>query len=233
LERRADPLRCGAMGRIHTAVLVSVTALLVACAGTAGREAAGETRHSFDDVVEGELPPGFTIAETNGRGKLATWQVTADEPASEGGRVLRLTTTANTDQTYNLMMLPDPVGADVSLAVRVRADSGDEDQGGGVLWRARDAANYYIARWNPLEDNLRAYKVVNGKRTQLGTADVAVGPGWHDLLVEMRGDLMRVRFDGVELIALRDATFAEGGLVGLWTKADAATSFDDLVVSWR
>ena len=119
------------------------------------------------------------------------------------------------------------------MRVRVRADRGVEDQGGGLVWRAADGENYYIARWNPLEDNLRAYKVVDGRRTQLLTADVVADPdSWHGLVVSMTGERMEVRLDGEVLLFGEDGTFPGGGRVGLWTKADAATSFDDLEVEW-
>ena len=100
-----------------------------------------------------------------------------------------------------------------------------------MIWRARDAANYYIARWNPLEDNLRVYKVVGSKRTQLGSVGTTVKSGWHQLGVRARGHHIEVWFDGALVLGIDDATFPGGGRVGLWTKADAATSFDDFSVT--
>ena len=113
----------------------------------------------------------------------------------------------------------------------LRAESGVEDQGGGLVWRMRDADNYYVTRWNPLEDNLRIYHVVDGKRSELQSADVSTDPrAWHVLEVEARGERMRVWLDGAKLLEIEDGTFDDGGRVGLWTKADATVSFDGFAV---
>jgi hypothetical protein len=99
-----------------------------------------------------------------------------------------------------------------------------------VVWRVRDASNYYVARWNPLEKNLRAYKVEGGKRTMFKSATVeAEGGQWHEIGIKMKGTKGEVSFDGKRLLEFEDATFAKGGKVGLWTKADACSSFDELL----
>ncbi|MBA3257018.1 MAG: DUF1080 domain-containing protein, partial [Pyrinomonadaceae bacterium] len=102
--------------------------------------------------------------------------------------------------------------------------------GGGVVWRARDAKNYYIARYNPLEGNYRVYKVEDGRRTQLGTSDVKRSEGWHTLRVTMTGERIECYFDGRKYLDVSDSTFKSAGKIGLWTKADAQTHFDDLTV---
>lgn len=100
------------------------------------------------------------------------------------------------------------------------------------MWRAKDASNYYIARWNPLEDNFRAYHVKGGKRTQLATAKVKADPAtWHTLRIVQAGNRIQGFLDGQKYLDVEDTTFPEAGGVGLWTKADAATFFDDLVVT--
>jgi hypothetical protein len=110
---------------------------------------------------------------------------------------------------------------------------GKTDQGGGLVWRYVDADNYYIARMNPLESNYRLYKVVNGKRTQLVTKEdlkVPVGQ-WHVLAVTMKGDQIECSLDGKKYLEAKDSTFPMAGKVGLWTKADAQTNFDDFSVA--
>ena len=84
--------------------------------------------------------------------------------------------------------------------------------------RARDGRNYYIARFNPLEDNFRVYHVVNGVRTQLQSADVKRTPGWHPSASAMSGIISLVRLDGKELLDVKDRTFSEAGMIGLWSK---------------
>jgi hypothetical protein len=130
---------------------------------------------------------------------------------------------------FNLCVLGDAKFKDVELTVAFKAVAGDTDQGGGVVWRYKDANNYYVARFNPLEDNYRVYKVVDGKRVQLETAEkiVAEAGKWHTLRVTMKGDAITCALNGKTHLEVKDATFAGAGAVGLWTKADARTSFDD------
>ena len=88
--------------------------------------------------------------------------------------------------------------------------------------------NYYIARFNPLEDNYRVYKVVDGKRIQLGSADIKATPGWHTLKVEMVGNHIECYFDEKKHLDVKDDAFKGDGKIGLWSKADAQSHFDDL-----
>jgi hypothetical protein len=186
----------------------------------------------FEQAAEGAAPAGWTVAETLGAGKPATWTVRA---APGGGRAVHVAT-ANQGGTFNLLLSPETYPADLEVGVRVRADSGAEDQGGGLLWRAQGPDDYYIARWNPLEGNVRVYKVVGGARTMLQNADTdAAADGWHTLTATAIGERMQIALDGAVLLETQDAAIAKGGRVGLWTKADAATWFDDIQVgepSW-
>jgi hypothetical protein len=176
-------------------------------------------------LVSGALPAGWEEAETNGAGRPATWSVRS---APGDGQALHVQT-SNSGSTYNLLLSPDSLPADLELSVRVRADAGEEDQGGGLVWRARGADDYYVARWNPLERNLRVYKVEQGVRTLFQNADTQATPdGWHTVGVTMIGDRITVSLDGVVLLDTLDATFSTAGRVGLWTKADACTWFDAL-----
>ncbi|TAH37437.1 MAG: hypothetical protein EYC70_10735 [Planctomycetota bacterium] len=186
-------------------------------------------RISFEETPSGQLPPGWRQVQTN-RGAPVTWAVMADAAAPDGKQVLKLLETRNTGNTFNLLL--NSAGewpANLELGVLLRADSGEEDQGGGLVWRAVDAANYYVTRWNPLESNLRIYTVVDGRRTMLASAHVdADARAWHALRVTALGAHMLVAFDGRTLLEVEDPTFSRSGGIGLWTKADAATSFDVL-----
>lgn len=186
-------------------------------------------RVTFDD--SDAVPAGWTVAETNARGTPGKWTVTLEPGGASEARALRLAETKNSGSTFNLLLSTETYAADLRMRVRVRADRGREDQGGGLLWRARDADNYYVTRWNPLEDNLRLYKVVDGKRSMLASASVSTDArAWHLLEIEAWGTRTRISLDGKELLVHEDTTFTNGGHVGFWTKADAATSFDDLEV---
>ena len=122
---------------------------------------------------------------------------------------------------------------DVEVQVAFKAIKGEDDQGGGVVWRYQDANNYYVARMNPLEDNFRVYKVTAGKRDkefQSETVKVKAGE-WHTLKVRMVGDRVECYLDGKKYLDVKDSTLTRAGKVGLWTKADAQTRFDGFSVT--
>jgi hypothetical protein len=121
-----------------------------------------------------------------------------------------------------------PLNGDVH--VFLRAVEGQHDQGGGLVWRARDERNYYLARWNPLEGNLRAYKVIDGVRTQILDKPVQADAGWHKLRVWFMRDRIEIWFDEKSTGEFGDATILTPGMVGVWTKSDARTQFDDLEI---
>lgn len=132
---------------------------------------------------------------------------------------------------FNVALSAEATGDDVTgLAINVRAVDGAIDRGGGLVWRARDARNYCIARWNPLESNVRAYTVVDGKRTQIASAEAPSDSDWHELRVALDGARITVSIDGAAAFSVEDATFDAGGRAGLWTKADARTHFDGLTI---
>ncbi|MGE0337264.1 MAG: DUF1259 domain-containing protein [Gammaproteobacteria bacterium] len=192
-------------------------------------------RWDFDDVEIGAIPDGWRIEGTNQRGALAEWSVQArsDAPSSPNALVLS-DPKDNTGSTFNLSWTDTVELSDGVIEVSVKADSGREDQGGGPIWRVQDKDNYYIARWNPLEDNFRLYTVKQGSRKMIESAKVEVDPkAWHQIRVEHHGDEIRCFFDGRALFTARDSTFSEPGGVGVWTKADAATSFDDFIAAPR
>jgi peptidyl-prolyl cis-trans isomerase A (cyclophilin A) len=186
----------------------------------------------FDEPLDG-VPSGFSVAETAGKGARAQWRImTPPEPIAPPSPPASIHVTAtNSGLTFNLLMCDEVTAKDVSVFVRIHADAGKEDQGGGVIWRARDENNYYIARWNPLEDNFRVYYVKDGKRMQLGTADVTADPKqWHRIRIDHTGTKIEASLDGKTVISVDDATFKDAGHIGLWTKADASSWFDDLAV---
>ena len=137
----------------------------------------------------------------------------------------------NDDDTFNVALAAGTSYKDIDLSVRLRAIAGELDRGGGLVWRAKDKKNYYIARYNPLEDNFRVYKVVEGKRSQFASARTPGDEKWHTLRVTMAGPKITCYLDGQKHLEAEDATFPEAGLIGLWSKADARSYFDDLSAS--
>ncbi len=137
----------------------------------------------------------------------------------------------NENRVFNVALVEGTNYKDLDLSVRLKAIAGKNDQGGGLVWRAKDTHNYYIARYNPLEDNLRVYKVENGKRTQLDHADVPGNREWHTLRITMSGREILGNLDGKKFLVAEDSTFPDAGKIGLWSKSDAQSYFDDLTVS--
>ena len=173
---------------------------------------------TFDDETTGQIAKGFT-------NEVGEWKVA---PSDKGKALAQSAKNANS--VFNITLVSDTSSKDVDLSVRMKAVAGETDQGGGLVWRVKDAKNYYLARYNPLEDNYRLYKVVNGKRTLIQNADITHSDGWHTLRVEMEGDHIECYYDGKKHLDAQDTTFTEAGKIGLWSKADAQSQFDDLTL---
>ena len=192
-------------------------------------KAAGQAWLFASDEVK-KAPPGWQLRSTHPRGAQATWTVTKDAGALSGPNVLTLKT-SSAGPVFNLALAMGTAYKDADVQASVRPESGEEDQGGGVLWRSIDADNYYFCRFNPLESNFRVYKVVDGQRFQLQSATVETQPGkWYAVRAQMVGDHITCYLDGKLHLDVRDETFTEAGMVGLWTKADASSSFDNVAV---
>lgn len=202
------------------------TTMPAASAATKAKLNAKAVVWDFEGAKPGSTPEGWTAA-------VGKWEIVATpvENAKVGERVLYQAAKSR-GPIFNLVLTGEPQMQDVALSVQFRAEAGKIDQGGGLIWRARDARNYYVARHNPLEDNYRVYKVTNGRRKQLGSANVSATSGvWHTLRVTMVGDHIECFLNGKKELDVHDTTFTEAGQVGLWTKADAQTEFDGLIAS--
>ena len=190
----------------------------------------GEVHVDFEERPVGGLAPSFETGLT-GKGGPVRWELLRDESAPNGPTVLAETSGDRTSDRFPLAILKGFEARDVEVKVRFRPVSGKVDQAAGLVVRLRDEDNYYIARANALEGNVRLYKVVDGKRRQFAGVDVEVPTGeWQELGLRAEGDRLTVSLDGRELFAATDRTFTEAGRVGLWTKADSLTHFDDLLV---
>ncbi len=186
-------------------------------------------RWDFDAGAAGSTPAGFELLETAAAGTPATWGVVADPAAPSGGKGFGVLNTTNTGQTYNVALAPGFEATDVELTVSLKADAGTQDQGGGVVFRAQGSRDYYIARWNPLEKNVRFYVVVSEQRSAFKAAELDLDPSqWHTMRVIVEGSRMELFMDETSVLVAEDETLKTPGRIGLWTKADAATWFDDL-----
>ncbi len=180
------------------------------------------TTVNFDDVKPGTLPPGW-VAGVTGEGRFK-WLVLADDSAPSKPNVLAQT---------GYGTFPFCVAAKVSLEdgfveVKFKPVSGKEDQAAGLIWRFEDKNNYYVARANAAEGEVTIYHTVSGVRRQIKAREMKVDSGtWQTLRVDFRGDRFVVTFDGKKALDVRDATLKDAGAVGVWTKADSVTYFDD------
>jgi len=177
---------------------------------------------NFDKDKEGTVPQGWTATKT-GKGD-PKWSVVKDETAPSKPNVLK----QSGEATYPVCIKDDTSLKDGFVEVKFKPVSGKEDQAGGVIWRCKDSNNYYVARANALEDNVTIYYTVNGRRTEKKRTSMKVSSNeWHTLRVDFQRNQFTVTLDGKKAIEWDDNTFKEAGKVGLWTKADSVTLFDD------
>lgn len=176
----------------------------------------------FDQDAPGSLPAKWQQGIT-GAGR-ARWAVRQDASAPSQPHVLQQSGTA----TFAWCVLRDSSIADGYVEAKFKPLAGREDQAGGIVWRWKDGENYYVARANALENNVSLYYTEKGRRNTLKYTDAPVAPNaWHTLRVEFSGNRIRVALDGKVYLELEDAHIAGAGAVGLWTKADSVTAFDD------
>ncbi len=200
------------MKKLYTLFIMSSLITSAARAGTV----------NFDDAKTGAPPPGWTARQTGkGAGK---WTIEKDDTAPSKPNVLK----QSGEATYPVCLKNDTSVQNGFVEVKFKPISGKEDQAGGVIWRCKDADNYYIARANALEDNVTIYHTIKGRRTEKKRTQMKVSSHeWHTLRVDFRGNHFTVTFDGKKAIEWDDKTFTEAGMVGVWTKADSVTLFDD------
>lgn len=216
------------MCRFHVLALLIVFPFLIPAAEEKGRT------FTFGKEEAGNLPKGWTRAQT-GKGEGSVWRVVADETApSKKGHALAQTA-AGPKALFNLCVADESSYKDLEMTVSFKPTKGEIDQGGGLVWRYQDANNYYIARFNPLEGNYRVYKIVAGARKQLATEEDLKGEAgkWHTLSIRMTGDRIECLLNGKKHLEAKDDTFPKAGKIGLWTKADAQTYFDNLQVTGK
>lgn len=198
-----------------------------------GAQVAQVKSWDFDNLTEGSLPSGWKVEATGQEVATAKWQANQDPGAPLGPGVLELSATNHTEPgVFNLCWTKDISFREGEIAVFLRARSGNIDQGGGIIWRVQDSDNYYIARYNPLEKNVSIYYTLDGRRIMLGySGKIELQDTWHVLKISHRGDRIRAFIDGeMSLMVNAGNHITRSGGVGLWTKADAATAFDNFTV---
>jgi hypothetical protein len=189
------------------------------------------TAVNFADEPEGAQPRGW-ISTCTGMGE-PRWTVERDVTATAASKIVR----QSGHGKFPLLLRKNTKIRDGFIEAKFKTVAGSRDRAAGLVWRAQDANNYYVARANALEDNVVLYKVAAGVRSPLDIVgrkggygvDVSVPTGrWLALRVEFRSSRFQVSYDGKLLFEVEDSTFVDGGQVGLWTKADSVTQFDEI-----
>lgn len=182
----------------------------------------------FDAEQPGTLPSEFSIGTLFDGRPAGDWQVLATDRAKSPPHVLAQLMGKGAEHAYKVAFIKEVIASDLNLEVSFLPIQGRADMGGGLIWRATDDRNYYLARANPLEQNIRVYRVENGIRHLLEnfsqTIDVRQ---WHTMRVTHQGCRVNIFYDDKQVFDLCDKTF-HTGMIGLWTKSDAVTYFDDL-----
>ena len=208
--------------------LVTVAVLFLAESFLFAQQTPGK-KFDFEADSVGSPPAGFEFGRT-GQGAEGKWIVRADKD-KPGNHVLVQESADPTDYRFPLAVVKEGTYKDVTLSVRARPVSGEVDQGFGMVWRYKDANNYYITRCNADEDNCTIYHTVAGRRRPFQNKPIKVAKNaWHSLKVQATGNHFVVLFDGTKVLDATDDTFKDAGRVGLWTKADSVIQFDDFVI---
>lgn len=194
---------------VSAAIVIACTALPASAEG-------------FDHDPPGPSPADWICGST-GHGTPA-WTIQADATAPSQPNVLLQSGSG----VFPWCVRRNVALADGFVETRFKPIGGSTDQAAGIVWRWKDADQYYVARANALENNVSLYYVERGKRHTIRYADAPVLRGqWGRLRVEFSGRRLRVLLNGRSHIEIDDAHIAGAGSVGVWTKADSVTAFDD------
>jgi hypothetical protein len=215
------------LAAILTGLLISVF-IRAAPVLTSAETVSPQRVWAFDRDQPGVLPEDFSIGTLFDGRPAGEWHVLSTDRAKSPPHVLAQVMAKGAEHGYKVVLIEGVVASDLDLQVSFLPIQGNADMGGGLIWRATDDRNYYLTRANPLEQNIRIYRVVKGVRHLLLNFDQTIDVKlWHTLRVIQRGCRIQVFYDGKPVFDLCDRTFKDG-TIGLWTKSDAVTYFDDL-----
>jgi Galactocerebrosidase, C-terminal lectin domain len=205
-----------------------VTAVFVASGSDAFSQSAA-TVIAIAKMEVGKPPAGFKFGRT-GQGGPSQWTV-VDDSTSFTGRVIEQSSADRTDYRFPLAIFEPITAKNIEVSISFKPIAGRVDQAGGIAFRVVDADNYYVVRANALEDNVRFYRVVKGRREQIDGVNTKVaGNTWHTLGLKAQDERFTIGFNGKTLFTTSDKTFAGAGKVALWTKSDSVTRFDQIAI---
>lgn len=210
-------------------IAAGLAACALACAGEAAFTQMGTIMIPIETMTAGSVPADFAFART-GQGGPAQWVVVSD-PSASGALAIEQSSTDRTDYRFPLAIYQPVSAKNVEVALRFKLVAGKIDQAGGIAVRVSSANDYYVVRANALEDNVRFYRVTNGRREQIAGADIKVASGeWHTLGLKADNDRFTISYDGKTLYSASDGTLSDAGRVALWTKSDSVTRFDRISI---
>jgi hypothetical protein len=185
---------------------------------------------NFDGEAPGSLPKDFVVGTLFDGRPAGDWKVLQSDRAKSPPHVIGQIQGKGAEHAYKVVLVNGVGASGIDLQVSFLPVDGKADMGGGLIWRAADDRNYYLTRANPLEQNIRIYRVVKGVRHLLQNFDQTINvKQWHTLRVINRGCQVQVFYDEKPVLDLCDQTFQKGR-IGLWTKSDAVTYFDNLTL---
>ncbi len=185
-----------------------------------------DTTIDFENYQINARPQNWSVA-TTGKGEVCRWSILNDDD----NKVIAQLSNKQPDYHFNLFINNSLNYKDLEISLKFKAINGNTDQGGGPVWRYVDNNNYYVARANPLENNFRVYKVIDGNRIEISSSKVnLIDNKWYSIRVIMKSNSIKCYFNGELKMELLDNTFTQAGKIGLWTKSDAETYFDDLQI---
>jgi Galactocerebrosidase, C-terminal lectin domain len=213
--------------------LLIVAAVMIAgvimFSGSDGFSQSAATVIAIAKMEVGAAPADFEFSRT-GQGGQGQWTVVSD-PTSFSGRAIEQSNADRTDYRFPLAIFSPIIAKDVEVSVSFKPVAGRVDQAGGIAVRVLDSNNYYVVRANALEDNVRFYRIVKGRREQIAGVNTKVPSNeWHTLGLKAKGERFTIEFDGKTLFTTSDKTFAGAGKIALWTKADSITRFDQIAI---
>jgi hypothetical protein len=212
-----------------------LVALIVLMIGGALLTDTADAQHAMTQIniagmQPGTAPPGFSFART-GNGAAGDWRVAAD-PSAAGQKAIAQLSQDRTDYRFPLAVYDAISARNVDAVVRFKPVGGAVDQAGGIAVRLASPDDYYVVRANALEDNVRFYRVVQGRRQEIRGANLKVASNeWHMLGLRAEDERFTVSFDGTAIFIAQDSTFANPGKIALWTKADSVTHFDTIAIT--
>ena len=210
-------------------ILAAAVIGAVMASGSDGLSQSAATVIAIGKMELGAAPTGFKF-RADGQGAPGKWVVVSD-PTSSGDRVIEQSSTDRTDYRFPLAIFEPVVAKNVEVSISFKPVAGRVDQAAGIAVRVADADNYYVVRANALEDNVRFYRVVKGRREQIDGVNTKVaGNVWHRLGLKAQNDRFTIGFDGKTLFTTSDKTFAGAGKIALWTKSDSVTRFDQIAI---